>query len=190
MQREGKKNQQCHHQAKPLKFQAQKAQNSFCSFEWDRKSSNAWKMGQGISIYIHKAKAKEQLLDNGFPATSLGDLKGKDKSKAGSNQLSSCRVRALLLSSAMHYLTSINLVGLMGISWAWKKPGVERSWASGSGNSIHHMYRFLASLQPSFQFSFLLTVDTSASKEKPARCTSEHLAMLQIVISDMASLSY
>lgn len=39
-------------------------------------------MEQGVSIYIHKAKAKEQLLDNGFPATSLGALKGRDKSRA------------------------------------------------------------------------------------------------------------
>lgn len=39
-------------------------------------------MEQGISIYIHKAKAKEQLLDNGFPATRLGDHKGKHKSRA------------------------------------------------------------------------------------------------------------
>lgn len=73
------KTQQCYHQGKPVKFQAQRAQNCFCSFEWGRERSNAWKMEQGVSIYIHKGKAKEQLLDNGFPATSLGALKGRDK---------------------------------------------------------------------------------------------------------------
>lgn len=40
----------------------------FCSFEWDRKRNNAWKMEQGIRIYIHKARAKEQPPDNGSPA--------------------------------------------------------------------------------------------------------------------------
>lgn len=45
-------------------------------------------MEQGVSIYIHKGKAKEQLLDNGFPATSLGALKGRDK-KAGHDLSSS-----------------------------------------------------------------------------------------------------
>lgn len=108
------KNQQCHHQGKPVKFQAQRAQNSFCSFEWGRKRSNAWKMEQGVSIYIHKAKAKEQLLDNGFPATSPGALKGRDKSRAWS-KLSSCRGRN---SSETHYLPSMTFVGSMGISWA------------------------------------------------------------------------
>lgn len=40
-----------------------------------------------------------------------------------------------------------------------------------SGNSIHHLYKFLARPQP----SFLLRANTSASKEKPAQGTSEHL---------------
>lgn len=81
-------------------------------------------MEQGMGIYIRKAKAKEQLLDNSCPATSLGDLKEKDESRAWSNQLHSCRVGILLLSSEMQYLASTILVSLMEISWAWKKPGV------------------------------------------------------------------
>lgn len=81
-------------------------------------------MEQGTSIYTHKAKAKEQLLVNGFSATSLGDLKGKGKSRTWPNHLGSCTVRILHLSSEMRYLASIILVDLMGISWAWKTPGV------------------------------------------------------------------
>lgn len=47
---------------------------------------------------------------------------------------------------------------------------------------------FLARPEPLFQCSFLLTADTSAGKEKAARCTPGHLVMLQIVIFDMAGL--
>lgn len=68
-------------------------------------------MEQGVSIYIHKAKAKEQLLDNGFPATILGALKGRDKSRAWSEQL---RGRS---SSETRYFPSMTFVCLMGISW-------------------------------------------------------------------------
>lgn len=62
------------------------------------------------------------------------------------------------------------------------------SWSPGNGNSIHPTYRFLARPEPLFQCSFLLTADTSAGKEKAARCTPGHLVMLQIVIFDMAGL--
>lgn len=46
-------------------------------------------MEQGGGTYIHKATAKEELLENCCPATSLGDLKEGDESRARSNQLSS-----------------------------------------------------------------------------------------------------
>lgn len=116
-------------------------------------------MEQGVSIYTHKAKAKEQLLDNGFPATSLGVLKGRDKSRARSEQLSSCRGRN---SSETRYLPSMTFVGLMGISWA----GGLKVFGTWRGSSILHTSGFSATPQLLFQFSLWLRADSFAGEKK------------------------